>query len=451
MGTKYSTNTPTGYNSSPPADDGSTTASNKITWATIKTKLTDCFNTWSSSLNTALLNAFDTSCSSITGTYTTVASDNAKTLQCSGTFTVSLGDASTLGAGWYCHIVNSGSGTITIGRATGGNTLAGAASNITLAPLQATAVIVNQAANGFNIIKGNNLIFDSTDPTKQLRFDPSGITTGNTRVATSPDFNFRMMSQTHGADIASAGTVNLDTATGDLVDVTGTTTITAITLADGKKATVRFTGILTLTNGGSLVLPGGANITTAAGDYAAFRGYSGGVVRCSSYIKADGTPVVNANGTTITLGTEQASTSGTSIDFTGIPTWAKRVTILFGGVSGNGTSNLLIQIGNGSVVTTGYVSGSWNGSTGATTSTAGYVLTVTNAAAALWHGKMTIELENASNNWVASGFLVRSDSGATGNVGAGTKSLAGALDRVRITTVSGADTFDAGVINISYE
>ena len=92
-----------------------------------------------------------------------------------------------------------------------------------------------------------------------------------------------------GADVASAATINLDTATGDLVDVTGTTTITAITLTEGRQCTVRFTGILTLTHGASLVLPNaGSNITTAVGDYAIFRGYASGIVRCISYVPADG-------------------------------------------------------------------------------------------------------------------------------------------------------------------
>jgi len=90
----------------------------------------------------------------------------------------------------------------------------------------------------------------------------------------------------HGADIASAGTTNLETATGELVDVTGTTAITAVTLNDGHRRIVRFTGILTLTNGASLVLPGAANITTAAGDIAMLQGYAAGVVRCVSYMRA---------------------------------------------------------------------------------------------------------------------------------------------------------------------
>lgn len=96
----------------------------------------------------------------------------------------------------------------------------------------------------------------------------------------------------HGANISSATTTNLETATGQLTDVTGTTTITALTLSEGHLRVVRFTGILTLTNGASLVLPGGANITTAAGDFAIFAGYASSVVRCVLYQKASGKATV---------------------------------------------------------------------------------------------------------------------------------------------------------------
>lgn len=98
-----------------------------------------------------------------------------------------------------------------------------------------------------------------------------------------------------GADIASASTINLATATGNLVDVTGTTSITAITLNDGHARTVRFTGILTLTHSASLVLFASSNIVTAAGDFATFRGYAGGVVRLTSYVRANGTASLTGN------------------------------------------------------------------------------------------------------------------------------------------------------------
>lgn len=95
-----------------------------------------------------------------------------------------------------------------------------------------------------------------------------------------------------GSDVASASTVALSSTTGDFVDVTGTTAITAITLTAGDRRVVRFRGILTLThNGTTLILPGASNISTADGDIAVFRGISGGVV-CEAYMKASGAPVV---------------------------------------------------------------------------------------------------------------------------------------------------------------
>ena len=101
-----------------------------------------------------------------------------------------------------------------------------------------------------------------------------------------------------GADIASAATLNLDAATGDIVNVTGTTTITAITLADGAVKRVRFTGALQLTNSATLQLPAGANITTVAGDWAEFIGMGGGTVMMSGYAPSSGYAKLSGNFTT---------------------------------------------------------------------------------------------------------------------------------------------------------
>jgi hypothetical protein len=109
-----------------------------------------------------------------------------------------------------------------------------------------------------------------------------------------------------GADIASAATTNLATATGDVVDVTGTTTITALgTAAAGVQRCVRFTGGLVLThNGTSLILPGSANITTIAGDVARFVSLGSGNWYCANYHRGDGagigsgSPLVVARGGT---------------------------------------------------------------------------------------------------------------------------------------------------------
>jgi hypothetical protein len=104
-----------------------------------------------------------------------------------------------------------------------------------------------------------------------------------------------------GSDIASATTTDIGAATGEFVDVTGTTTITALgTIAAGIVRTVRFTGALTLThNATSLILPGSANITTANGDVAQFRSLGSGNWKCVGYIRQDGSPISLASASVV--------------------------------------------------------------------------------------------------------------------------------------------------------
>ena len=143
----------------------------------------------------------------------------------------------------------------------------------------------------------------------------------------------------------------------------------------------------------------------------------------------------------ITSGTVQASTSGTSIDFTSIPSWVKRITVMFSAVSTNGTSPVIIQLGAGSIQITGYVSA--GGFTSGIAATAGAV-----TASDSRNGSIIFSLIN-TNSWVASGGILINASDYGGVAGAVT--LSGTLDRLRITTVSGTNTFDAGSINILYE
>ena len=100
------------------------------------------------------------------------------------------------------------------------------------------------------------------------------------------------LNEAEGDAIASATTVDLDAATGNFLHITGTTAITTVTLGQGRGRTVVFDGALTLTNGANLILPTGANITTAAGDVAVFRGEGTGVTRCVAYTRANGQPLV---------------------------------------------------------------------------------------------------------------------------------------------------------------
>jgi len=159
----------------------------------------------------------------------------------------------------------------------------------------------------------------------------------------------------------------------------------------------------------------------------------------------------------LTLATAQASTSGTSIDFTGIPSWVKRVTVMLNGVSLSGSSIILIQLGTSSgVETTGYAGSGSNPGAGIAQQyqsaqyTTGFGIGQGANAAVAVSGLVFITAFGSSNKYIASGTLASTTEAVT-RLTAGDKTLSGTLDRVRITTVNGTDTFDAGSINILYE
>lgn len=165
-----------------------------------------------------------------------------------------------------------------------------------------------------------------------------------------------------------------------------------------------------------------------------------------------GNVVVNGVNGALVAATAQASTSGTSIDFTGIPSWVRRITVMFSGVSTNGTSNIQVQIGSGSVTTTGYTSFvvQTGFASAQVSSTTGFVVNGT-AASINRFGSMVIQ-NITSNTWVSTHSASFNDgTGTYISLGNGGLALSGTLDRVRITTVNGTDTFDAGSINILYE
>jgi hypothetical protein len=152
----------------------------------------------------------------------------------------------------------------------------------------------------------------------------------------------------------------------------------------------------------------------------------------------------------ITIGTPVTSTSGASIDFTGIASGKKRITVSFAGVSTNGTSPILFQLGDsGGIENTGYDSYGVRGSS-FTSSTAGFVLNSSNASQVIT-GSIVINLiDSSTNTFVASGVFL---AGAAFDAfySTGFKSLSAQLTQLRITTVGGSDTFDAGKINITME
>jgi hypothetical protein len=331
----------------------------------------------------------------------------------------------------------------------------------------------------------------------------------------------QLFSQGIQQDLASASVLDIGAVNSTVVNITGTTTITSFGTVYNGPRYLRFAGVLTLTNSATLVLPGNANITTAAGDSAiavplgnpatGWRvvGYvrqadvpgtvpdssvttakladdavtfakmqniatarllgratagTGDVEELTAIPSGVDVPAARLSGTIATarlpgealinLGISVNSTSGTAIDFTGIPSWAKRVTVMFNGVSTNGSSVPIIQLGtSGGIDASSYAGTTSQASTSVSASNG-----ITNgfgfngnawSASVVMTGAVNINLFSG-NSWIAGGVLGRSDS-ATQGFTSGIKTLSGALDRIRITTVNGADTFDAGSINISWE
>jgi hypothetical protein len=158
----------------------------------------------------------------------------------------------------------------------------------------------------------------------------------------------------------------------------------------------------------------------------------------------------------ITSGTAVASTSGTSIDFTSIPSWVKRITVMFNGVSTSGTSVVSLLLGTGSTPT--YATSGYLGTMFASLGTSSNAvlnfttaITTSDTGAATWVRHGTYVFTNISgNNWTIMGMLGNSDIART-NFTSGSSSLGATLTAVRITTANGTDTFDAGSINILYE
>jgi len=146
------------------------------------------------------------------------------------------------------------------------------------------------------------------------------------------------------------------------------------------------------------------------------------------------------------LETVKATTSGTTIDFTAIPSWVKRITVVLNGVSTNGSDNLYIQLGDSDgIESTGYVSEVSNRG-GDLTSTTGFVITRGSISSSTSYGIVTI-CKCTGNTWISSANISIS---SLVNSSTGSKTLSSTLDRIRLTG-GGTNTFDAGQVNIMYE
>jgi hypothetical protein len=271
----------------------------------------------------------------------------------------------------------------------------------------------------------------------------------------------------------SGGTGQSSYAVGDLLYASSTTAISKLTVGATDAVLTVAAGIpswvatLPAVSGGTgLSSPGTAgNVLSSNGTTwqsvavstltAATDTVSGVVELATSAEVQTGTDTTRAvtpaslRGGSLVQGTVQNSTSGTVVDFTGIPSWAKRITVMFNGVSTNGSSQIIFQLGTSSGYETSGYEGGGGFATLATGNSNGFLIADTSSASASYVREGQYVFCNMTGNkWTMSGVGYTS---AGLLLAAGTKPLSATLDRIRVTTVNGTDTFDAGQINIMYE
>jgi hypothetical protein len=352
---------------------------------------------------------------------------------------------------------------------------------MTVAPANTSSIIVAitgvlQDPSTYSV-SGTTLTFSAAPPSgtsnisvRYLGIPATGVTTTAYRTvteftATSGQTSFSVPSYTVGYIDVYRNGVMLGTA--DFTATTGTTVVLATGATTGDlirtesfyvssvlNAIPATASSISLTSATYLsgILPvayGGTGVATSTGSGAVVLGTSPTLTSPT----ITGAVVSSMASSVLTSGTAQASTSGTSIDFTGIPSWAKRITVMFQGVSTNGSSVHIMRLGTSSgFATSGYASGGiyTGSSTGSGNRTDGLLLdgNATDAGVVLQGHAILTNI--AGNAWVQS-FVFGQSNSAYAVMGGGSITLGSALTQIRITMVNGTDTFDAGLINILYE
>ena len=312
-------------------------------------------------------------------------------------------------------------------RVAGGSGGGGGSSNLTIGTTTVTG-----ATNGYLLYNNNGVLGAQAASAASLSIG-SAITGGTNGYGLYVDGATKLGQFPYGTGVFTALGVNTGTAGAFVVNggALGTPSSGTLTNATGLPLTTGVTGLLPVANGG---LAANVSPTTAG----------------NTIFSTDGT---NWSSTAkIVRGTAITLTTQTAVDFTSIPSWVKRITLVFQGMSLSGTSRFLIRLGTGGTpTTTGYISdtSSIGSAVSSFTSTAGFLLYVGDLAAYALSGSFVFH-NLSSNIWT--GNCVAGYSGVIGTVTAGGHiSLGGTLDMVRITTVNGTDTFDAGSVNILYE
>ena len=280
-------------------------------------------------------------------------------------------------------------------------------------------------SSGDNVVVGGNLSVTGTTTLTGTAIAPTPSPGDNsTKIATTAFVNTK---------VGTVGTMASQNASAVAITGGTITGITDLTVADGG------TGASSIT-ANSVILGNG---TSALSGNLVAPGTSGNV------LSSNGTTWTSAALNKLTPSTEQATTSGTSKTFSSIPSWVKRITIIFNEVSGNGSSNLQVQVGAGSTATTGYVSTGINiSSTGGVSSSTSAFYIRADDSAYINSGTMTL-VNVSGNTWISNHLMKTSTSQLA--FGAGSVAIGGTLDRVIISFANGTDAFDAGSVNILYE
>jgi hypothetical protein len=313
-------------------------------------------------------------------------------------------------------------------------------------------------------------LIDNTDATKKIALELSGITTATTRTLTVADKN-GTIALTSDLPVIDPLNANSNSYVSGSYSVTTSATITITatnTFSASQKVFITFTNItgtvltsgeftIVSATGSNFVINYGSSVTSTGTVLAARYGYSAIATPAEVMAGTDNLKYVtpsNLQSRLLTRATAQATTSGTAILFSNIPSWAKRITVMFNGVSTSGTSLVQVQIGSGSVTTTGYLSTAWQGGSGDSGNrlTSGFCIDGASGSAGFIRTGQLVLTNISGNIWIGGGTVARRpDTDAGVSALGGNVTLAGVLDRLNITTVNGTDTFDAGSINILYE